>query len=84
MDYRGVLTEYTGYQMSDILKLADPEPDADTLLLQASDGYAFLLSFEEIENNQNILFIQNGTGKMHLMTSSGQNPVKHGSEILKN
>jgi len=63
MDYRGVLTEFTGYQMSDILKLADPEPDADTLLLQASDGYAFLLSFEEIENNQKILLVQNGIGK---------------------
>ena len=63
MDYRGVLTKYTGFQLAEILEFADPQPEANTLLLQASDGYAFLLSFEEIENNPNILLIQNGRGK---------------------
>ncbi len=62
MDYRGVMTEYRGYPMLNIIENADPEQNADTLLVEAADGYAFLISFEELENNQNILVVQKGRG----------------------
>jgi len=62
IDYRGVMTEYRGYPLLNIIESADPEQSADTLLIEAADGYAFLISFEELENNQNILVVQKGRG----------------------
>jgi len=62
MDYRGIMTEYRGYPLLNIIENADPGQNADTLLIEAADGYAFLVSFEELENNQNILLVQNGRG----------------------
>jgi energy-coupling factor transport system substrate-specific component len=61
--YRGVMTAYTGYPLSDILQAVQPSENADTLLITASDGYAFLISFEEIENNPNILLVEQGKGE---------------------
>ena len=63
MDYRGVMTKYLGYPLLKIVENADPKPDADTLLIEASDGYAFLISFEELKNNPNILLVESGKGK---------------------
>ena len=63
MEYKGVMTEYTGYLLSDAIQNAGPSEDADTLLIEASDGYAFLLSFTELENNPNILAVPKGSGK---------------------
>lgn len=63
MDYRGVLTEYRGYPILDMMDFAQPVDNADTLLIEASDGYAFLLSFEELQQNNNILIVQQGHGK---------------------
>jgi hypothetical protein len=63
MDYRGTMTVYKGYLLADIVDFAQPVPQGDTLLLEASDGYAFLLSFEELETNPNILLVQSGQGK---------------------
>jgi hypothetical protein len=62
MDYRGVMTEYRGYSLLEIIQAAKPSPQANTVLLEASDGYAFLFSFEELQNNPNILLVQNGKG----------------------
>ena len=63
MDYRGVMTEYSGYPLLEIVQFANPHQDADTLLIEASDGYAFLISFEELQNNENILLVKQGRGK---------------------
>jgi ABC-type thiamin/hydroxymethylpyrimidine transport system permease subunit len=63
MEYRGVMTEYTGFPLEEIIKQANPSPDADTVLIEASDGYAFLISFEELTSNENILLVQGGQGK---------------------
>jgi len=62
MDYRGVLTEYTGFPIKDLIEYAQPTENADTLLLEASDGYAFLLSFDEIQHNRDILLVHQGKG----------------------
>jgi ABC-type thiamin/hydroxymethylpyrimidine transport system permease subunit len=63
MDYKGVLTEYDGYLIKDIIDDAHPASDADTLLIEATDGYAFLIGFDELFNNNNILLVQSGSGK---------------------
>jgi energy-coupling factor transport system substrate-specific component len=63
MEYRGLLTEFRGYPIIDVIEYAQPVEGADTVLLEASDGYAFLLSFEEIRENQNILIVQQGKGE---------------------
>lgn len=63
MKYKGVLTEYTGTPILAIIEYSEPDEDADTLLIEATDGYAFLISFEELNNNENILLVQSGRGK---------------------
>jgi energy-coupling factor transport system substrate-specific component len=63
MSYRGVLTEYTGYPLLAIIEYAQPSQEADTLLIEASDGYAFLISFDELKSNPNILAVQQGQGQ---------------------
>ncbi|MDY6846863.1 MAG: hypothetical protein SVP52_06975, partial [Chloroflexota bacterium] len=63
MDYRGVLTEYEGYPLVEIINYAEPLKDVNTVLLEASDGYAFMISFEELEENSNILLVQQGRGQ---------------------
>ena len=63
MEYKGVLTEYSGYLLAEVIEYAEPAEDADTLLIEASDGYAFLLSLEELETNPNILAVKQGSGK---------------------
>ena len=62
-EYKGTLTEYTGYPLKSIIDAAGPADDADTLLIEATDGYAFLLSFDELNSNDNILIVQSGSGK---------------------
>jgi ABC-type thiamin/hydroxymethylpyrimidine transport system permease subunit len=63
MEYKGTLTEHTGYPLKAIIDEAGPAADADTLLIEATDGYAFLLSFDELNSNDNILIVQSGSGK---------------------
>jgi energy-coupling factor transport system substrate-specific component len=63
MAYKGVLTEYTGYPLKTIIASAGPDANADTLLIEATDGYAFLLSFDELNTNDNILLVQSGSGQ---------------------
>jgi energy-coupling factor transport system permease protein len=63
MDYRGLPTKYTGYLLSDVLHHAQPASTADTLLIEAADGYAFLISFDELISNPNILIVGQGRGQ---------------------
>jgi energy-coupling factor transport system permease protein len=63
MPYRGIQTQYTGYPLLDLVEFAQPLPGADTLLIEASDGYAFLISFNELNTNPNILAVQQGQGQ---------------------
>lgn len=63
MDYKGVMTEFSGYPLRAIIDFAGPHDDADTVLLEASDGYAFLISFEELNENDKILLVEQGKGQ---------------------
>jgi ABC-type thiamin/hydroxymethylpyrimidine transport system permease subunit len=55
VDRQGVQVSYSGYPLSSVLDRADPAPDASKVLMIASDGYAFFLSMQEIEENDGIL-----------------------------
>ncbi|MFU8826284.1 MAG: ECF transporter S component [Brevefilum sp.] len=63
MPYRGIPTEYTGYPLLALIEHAQPAPGADMLLIEATDGYAFLISFDELFSNPNILVVQSGQGQ---------------------
>jgi len=63
MEYRSVMTEYQGYPLEEVIMQAKPDPDADTLLIEASDGYSFLISFDELQANENILLVMSGQGQ---------------------
>jgi len=63
MAYRGVLTEYEGYPLAEIINNASPLKDVNTVVLEASDGYAFMFSYDELEENANILLVQQGRGQ---------------------
>jgi len=63
MTFRGIPTEYSGYPLLELVEYANPLPGADTLLIEASDGYAFLISFDELMTNPNILAVQSGEGQ---------------------
>ena len=62
MPFRGVPTEYSGYSLLELVEYANPLPGADTLLIEASDGYAFLISFSELKTNPNSLAVKQGEG----------------------
>lgn len=63
IEHRGLPTEYTGYPLWDVIDLAQPAHTADTLLIEAADGYAFLISIDELKTNPNILIMQQGRGQ---------------------
>lgn len=63
MEYKGVMTEYSGYPLADIIAHAAPIDEADTVLIEASDGYTFLISFDELETNPNILAVRQRQGQ---------------------
>ncbi len=62
MEDKGMMVEYSGYPMTEIIDFAEPVEGANTLLIEASDGYAFLISFDELESNPNILIVEQGKG----------------------
>jgi energy-coupling factor transport system substrate-specific component len=63
MLYRGVQTEYFGYPLSEVVDYAQPSLNADSLLIEASDGYKFLISLDELNFNPNLLIVQQGQGQ---------------------
>lgn len=63
MPYRGILSEYSGYPLREVIAYAQPANGADTLLIEASDGYAFLVGFDELDSNPNILLVPQGQGQ---------------------
>jgi ABC-type thiamin/hydroxymethylpyrimidine transport system permease subunit len=54
-DRQGVEVSYSGYPLASVLDHAHPNPNASKVLMLASDGYAFFLSMEELEENFSIL-----------------------------
>jgi ABC-type thiamin/hydroxymethylpyrimidine transport system permease subunit/DMSO/TMAO reductase YedYZ molybdopterin-dependent catalytic subunit len=59
---RDVTTRYTGVPLRELLACARPRPDASMLLIRASDGYAFFVSLEELQENESLLLVPQGEG----------------------
>lgn len=69
----GLSRSYKGTSLLEILEAADPVEGADLVLLQASDGYAFFISFEELANNPAIVL--QAQGKRDQMTFNVAGPL---------
>lgn len=59
----GVTASYRGYPLAEILGQALPDPEADMILLLASDGYAFFVSEPELSQNPGLALQAQGKGK---------------------
>jgi len=59
-EYNGVERDYTGYALIDIIMVANPKIENGLILIEASDGYSYFVSFQEaLGNNHIILAVQN-------------------------
>ena len=72
----GLARTYQGYPLADILAAAEPDQQADLVLLQASDGYAFLITFEELEANPGIVLQAQGKGNRQTFNVAGPESKK--------
>lgn len=72
----GSSRSYQGYPLAEILADADPEGEAGLVLLQASDGYAFFISFKELEDNPTIVLQAQGKGNNQVFNLAGPESKK--------
>jgi len=59
----GATATYSGVLLKELIDAADPFEGWQYALLIAQDGYSFLLSADEIEQNPNIILVGNQKGK---------------------
>jgi ABC-type thiamin/hydroxymethylpyrimidine transport system permease subunit len=59
---RDVTSRYTGVPVRELIERAQPDSGAAQLLVQASDGYAFFISMDEVRENGSLLLVAQGTG----------------------
>jgi len=59
---RGATVPYTGIPVRDLVERARPLPGVALLLIQASDGYAFFVSMEEVRASESLLLSPQGKG----------------------
>jgi ABC-type thiamin/hydroxymethylpyrimidine transport system permease subunit len=60
---RNVTSRYTGVPVRELVDRAQPHPNASLLLIQASDGYAFFVSMDEVRENAGLLLAAQGKGQ---------------------
>ena len=60
---REVTATYEGIPVRELVTRARPLANASLLLVQASDGYAFFISMEEVAGNEGLLLVPPGEGK---------------------
>ncbi|HQE93918.1 MAG TPA: ECF transporter S component [Anaerolineae bacterium] len=58
----GDATHYTGVLLRELIAQAQPQAEAELVLVQATDGYAFFISMDEVQTNANLLLASQGTG----------------------
>ncbi len=59
---REVTRQYTGLPIRELIARAQPQPTAKLLLIQASDGYAFFISMDKVQQNESLLLAPQGEG----------------------
>ena len=93
----GVTVSYRGYSLQRILEVAEPDPDANYITFEASDGYTFYISAEELSGNSNLILQSQGKGENQVYNIVGPesnkawvngvvkiNVVKAGALLIKN
>ncbi len=60
---RGIASRYTGVPLSEVVARAGPAEDAAMLIIEASDGYAFFVTLEELHQNESLLLSPQGRGE---------------------
>jgi len=60
---RGVTTRYTGVPVRELVARAQPQAAASLLLIRASDGYAFFVGMDEVQENSSLLLSSQGEGE---------------------
>jgi len=60
---RSVTARYSGVPVRELVDRAQPQPNASLLLIQASDGYAFFISMDEVRENESLLLAPQGKGE---------------------
>jgi hypothetical protein len=60
---QNVNRRYTGMPLKELLARARPEAGAALVLVQASGGYSFFVSMDEVADNPSLLLVASGTGK---------------------
>ncbi len=59
----GVNRTFTGVPLEAVLDEADPSASAGLALVEASDGYAFFITMEEVRQNEDLLLVAIGSGE---------------------
>jgi DMSO/TMAO reductase YedYZ molybdopterin-dependent catalytic subunit len=70
---REVTANYEGVPIRELLARAQPLPGASLLLVRASDGYAFFISLDEVENNDALLLAPQGEEEVSYNIVGAQN-----------
>jgi len=58
-----VSRRFEGVPLNQILAFAEPAADAEMVMIQASDGYAFFVAMQEVEQNSNLMLVAQGKGE---------------------
>jgi energy-coupling factor transport system substrate-specific component len=58
-----VTRSFNGVPLDAIVDQADPSASGGLVLIEASDGYAFFITMEEIRRNENLLLVATGRGE---------------------
>jgi ABC-type thiamin/hydroxymethylpyrimidine transport system permease subunit len=58
----GLMGTYTGIPLREIISRAQPAEDATSVLARGSDGYDFFIQMTELEENQDLILAQSGSG----------------------
>jgi ABC-type thiamin/hydroxymethylpyrimidine transport system permease subunit len=58
----GLMGTYTGIPLREIVSRAQPLDDATSILARGSDGYDFFIQIAELEENEQLILAQSGSG----------------------
>jgi energy-coupling factor transport system substrate-specific component len=58
----GLMGTYTGLPLREVVQRAGPSEDAHSILARGSDGYDFFIQFTELEENDELILAQSGSG----------------------
>jgi ABC-type thiamin/hydroxymethylpyrimidine transport system permease subunit len=59
----GLIGTYTGMPLREIIGRAKPTEDASTVLVRGSDGYDFFIQMTELDENDQLILAQSGSGR---------------------